>query len=107
LGGTLLGTGGAALGAAAGSALDEKAAQNLRHDQLHLYEAAALHPRLRAKTLAESAVLLGRYFGDDYLTEAFQRGYERGQAYHQNLLERFPSRKRRLKQRRQTMDRIN
>src|SRR5688572_347525 len=36
----LLGTGGAALGAAAGSALDEKAAQNLRHDQVHLYEAA-------------------------------------------------------------------
>jgi hypothetical protein len=158
----LLGTGGAALGAAAGSALDEKAAQNLRHDQLHLYEAAlrqgrsvlvalandegeaqamrevlagvgaetlkdarenwwselrsaeqaayeqegrdfaldetlyrrgfeaALHPRLRAKTLAESALLLGRYFGGDHLTEAFQRGYERGQAYHQNLLERFP-----------------
>lgn len=159
----LLGTGGAALGAAAGSALDEKAAQNLRHDQLHLYEAAlrqgrtvlvalandegearamrevladagaetledarenwwgelrsaeqsayekegrdfaldetlyrrgfeaALHPRARAKPLVESALLLGQYFGDDHLTEAFQRGYERGQAYHQNLLERFPS----------------
>jgi hypothetical protein len=158
----LLGTGGAALGAAAGSALDEKAAENLRHDQLHLYEAAlrqgrsvlvalandereaqamrevladagaetldharenwwselrsaeevaykkegrdfaldetlyrrgfeaALHPRVRSKTLAESAVLLGQYFGDDQQTEAFQRGYERGQAYHQDLLEKFP-----------------
>jgi hypothetical protein len=158
----LLGTGAAAIGAAAGSAVDEKVAQNLRHDQLHLYEAAlrqgrsvlvalandegeaqairevlkgagaetledarenwwselrsaeeaayekegrvfeldetlyrkgfeaALHPRARAKSLAESAVLLGQYFGEDHLTEAFQRGYERGQAYHQRLLERFP-----------------
>jgi hypothetical protein len=51
---------------------------------------AALHPRVRGKTLAESAVLLSQYFGDDHLTEAFQRGYERGQAYHQDLLERFP-----------------
>lgn len=158
----LLGTGGAALGAAAGSALDERAAQNLRQDQLHLYEAAlrqgrsvvialanddaeaqairevladagaetlenarenwwrelrsaeqaayekegrdfgldethyrrgfeaALHPRLRGKTLAESDVLLSTYFGTDHLTEAFRRGYERGQVYHQGLLERIP-----------------
>jgi tetrahydromethanopterin S-methyltransferase subunit G len=158
----LLGTGGAALGAAAGSALDDKVVENLRHDQLHLYEAAlrqgrsvlialpndereaqamlkvledagaetleharetwwselrsaeeaaykkdgrdfaldetlyrrgfeaALHPRLRGKTLAESAVSLDRYFSDDQHTEAFQRGYERGQAYHQHLLENFP-----------------
>jgi hypothetical protein len=159
----LLGTGGAKLGAAAGSALDDKNAQHLRHDQLHLYEAAlrqgrsvlvalaedeaeaqamrevladagaetmeearqnwwsdlrgaekaayeeegrdfafdetlyhrgfeaALHPRLRGKTLAESAVFLGRSFGNDCQTEAFQRGYERGQAYHRDLLERLPS----------------
>jgi hypothetical protein len=51
---------------------------------------AALHPSARDKTLAESAVSLGQYFGDDQKTEAFQRGYERGQAYHQNLLEKFP-----------------
>jgi tetrahydromethanopterin S-methyltransferase subunit G len=157
----LLGTGGAALGATAGSALDERAAENLRHDQLHLYEAAlrqgrsvlvalandereaqavreilaeagaetlddarenwwkdlrgaeeaaykkegrdfvldetlyrrgfeaALHPRARGKSLAESALLLGQYFGDDQQTEAFQRGYERGQVYHRTLLEKF------------------
>ncbi len=158
----LLGTGGAALGAAAGGALDERASENLRHDQLHLYEAAlrqgrsvlvalandeseaqamrevladagaetldearenwwnelrsaeeaaykkegrdfaldetlyrrgfeaALHPRLRGKTLADSAVLLVQYFGADQQTEAFQRGYKRGQAYHLDLLEKFP-----------------
>jgi len=158
----LLGTGGAALGAAAGGALDERASENLRHDQLHLYEAAlrqgrsvlvalandeseaqamrevladagaetldearenwwnelrsaeeaaykkegrdfaldetlyrrgfeaALHPRLRGKTLADSAVLLVQYFGADQHTEAFQRGYKRGQAYHLDLLEKFP-----------------
>jgi hypothetical protein len=155
----LLGTGGAAIGAAAGSSLDETAAKNLRQDELHLYEAslrqgrtvlialanderqaqaarkamardgaesldqarenwwhqlraaeeaayqregrdfaldetpyrhgfeAALHPRVRGKTHAESVVLLGQYLGDDQQTEAFQRGYERGQAYHQDLLE--------------------
>jgi len=54
---------------------------------------AALHPRVRGKTLAESIVLLGQYFGDDQQTEAFQRGYERGQAYHQDLLEKFPATK--------------
>src|SRR6266498_801974 len=160
--GTAVGSGGAALGAAAGSALDERASENLRHDQLHLYEAAlrqgrsvlvalandeseaqamrevladagaetldearenwwnelrsaeeaaykkegrdfaldetlyrrgfeaALHPRLRGKTLADSAVLLVQYFGADQQTEAFQRGYKRGQAYHLDLLEKFP-----------------
>ena len=40
LGAALLGTMGAAIGAAAGSAVDEKAAVTLRHDELHLYEAA-------------------------------------------------------------------
>lgn len=159
----LLGTGGAALGATAGSALDDRAAENLRHDQLHLYEAAlrqgrsvlvalandekeaqavseiladagaeslddarenwwselrdaeeaaykkegrdfaldetlyrrgfeaALHPRARGKTMAESAVLLDQHFGDDKQTEAFQRGYERGHGYHRRLLAKFPA----------------
>lgn len=50
---------------------------------------AALHPRARGKTLAESAVLLSQYFDDDQQTEAFQRGYERGQAHHQDLLKKF------------------
>ena len=40
LGAAVLGTMGAAIGAAAGSAVDEKAAATLRHDELHLYEAA-------------------------------------------------------------------
>lgn len=52
---------------------------------------AAQRPRLRGKSLAESAVMLAQYFGDDQQTEAFQRGYERGQAYHQDLLEKFPA----------------
>ncbi|MGH9882640.1 MAG: hypothetical protein ACRD6N_14485, partial [Pyrinomonadaceae bacterium] len=64
-------------------------------------------PRLRAKTLAESAVLLGQYFGDDHLTEAFQRGYERGQAYHQDLLEKFHPAKKTSQARGETMDRLN
>jgi tetrahydromethanopterin S-methyltransferase subunit G len=175
----LLGTGGAALGAAAGSAVDEKAAENLRSDQLHLYEAAlrqgrsvlvalandereaqamlkvledagaetledaretwwselrsaeeaaykkdgrafaldetlyrrgfeaALHPRLRGKTLAESAVSLDRYFSDDQKTEAFQRGYERGQAYYQHVLESFPPPQNASGANARTMDRLD
>ena len=175
----LLGTGGAALGAAAGSAVDEKAAENLRNDQLHLYEAAlrqgrsvlvalasdereaqamlkvledagaetledaretwwselrsaeeaaykkdgrvfaldetlyrrgfeaALHPRLRGKTLAESAVSLDRYFSDDQKTEAFQRGYERGQAYYRHLLESFPPPQNASGANARTMDRLD
>ena len=50
---------------------------------------AALHPRVRSNTLAESRVLFRQYFGDEQHTEAFQRGYERGYIYHQNLLEKF------------------
>jgi tetrahydromethanopterin S-methyltransferase subunit G len=51
---------------------------------------AALHPRVRGKTLAESVDLLGQYFGDNQQTEAFQSGYKRGQAYHQNLSGKLP-----------------
>ena len=40
LGAALLGTIGAAIGAAAGGAVDAKIAATLRHDELHLYEAA-------------------------------------------------------------------
>ena len=159
----LLGTGGAALGAAAGGVLDEAAAEHLRHDELHLYEAAlrqgrtvlivvanneeqaeavqssladdgaesldkarehwwrelraaeeesyakegrdfaldetlyrrgfeaALHPRLRGKTYLEATNFLRELYGDDQSTNAFQHGYERGQVYHQGLVEQFPS----------------
>ena len=60
---------------------------------------AALHPRLRGKRLAESVALLGRYVGDDQHTGAFQRGYERGQAYHEDLLKKFPTRQKDLSSR--------
>lgn len=159
----LLGTGGAAIGAAAGGALDHATTENLRRDNLHLYEAAlrqgrtvlvalasderqadaareiladagaesldearenwwrelraaeeeayaregrdfaldetlyrrgfeaALHPRLRDKTFAEAADFLRERYADDYMSDAFRRGYERGQAYQQDLMEKFPS----------------
>ena len=158
----LLGTGGAALGAVAGGVLDDAAAEHLRHDDLHLYEAAlrqgrsvliavandekqaeavrkvladagaeslnearehwwrelraaeeesyekegrdfaldetlyrhgfeaALHPRLRGKAYAEAANFLRERYNDDYRADAFRRGYERGQAYHQGLVEKIP-----------------
>jgi hypothetical protein len=68
---------------------------------------AAQHPRVRGQTLAESAVLLGQYFGDDQETEAFQRGYERGQAYHQELLKMFPAAAKASQAGRETKDRLN
>jgi hypothetical protein len=162
LGAALLGTMGAAIGAAAGSAVDEKAAATLRHDELHLYEAAlrqgrsvliavavdesqaqavrealreagaesleeareiwwsdlraaeeesyrteerdfaldenlyrrgfeaALHPRARGLTFVRSVPFLQEYFSEDYQTDAFGSGYERGQMYQKKLLEKFP-----------------
>ena len=158
----LLGTTGAAIGAKAGSAIDERAAASLRHDELHLYEAAlrqgrsvlivvamdqsqeravsealkqagaesldeardiwwsdlraaeeeayrtegkdfaldetlyrrgfeaALHPRARGQTFAQSRPFLREYFGEDHQTDGFRSGYERGQRYQKKLLERFP-----------------
>jgi hypothetical protein len=162
LGAALLGTMGAAVGAAAGSAVDEKLGASLRHDELHLYEAAlrqgrnvlivvatdvsqarmvrealrgagaesldearelwwsdlraaeeeayrtegkdfsfdenlyrrgfeaALHPRARGQTFVQSAPFLLEYFTEDYRTDAFQSGYQRGQKYQQKLLSKFP-----------------
>jgi hypothetical protein len=52
---------------------------------------AALHPLVRGKKFAESLLLLDQRLDDDQQKEAFQRGYERGQTYHQELLEKFPS----------------
>ena len=157
----LLGTGGAALGAVAGGVLDDAAAEHLRHDDLHLYEAAlrqgrtvlialandekqaeaargsladagaeslnkarenwwrelraaeeesyekegrdfaldetlyrrgfeaALHPRLRDQAYAKATAFLHERYGDDYGSEAFRRGYERGQAHHEGLAGKF------------------
>jgi len=51
----------------------------------------ALHPRVRGRTFAEAAVFLHGYCGDVYEAEGFRRGYERGQAYHQDLMKQFPS----------------
>jgi hypothetical protein len=158
----LFGTIGAALGATAGRQVDDDLAESLRHDELHLYEAAlrqgrsvliaaavdesqaqaareglreagaesldeareiwwrdlrsaeeeayrtegkdfafdenlyrrgfeaALHPRARGVTFVRSAPFLREYFSEDYQTDAFQSGYERGQMYQQKLLENFP-----------------
>ena len=54
---------------------------------------AALHPLVRGKKFSESVVLLDKRFDDDQHKEAFRRGYERGQAYYQDLLEKFPQHK--------------
>jgi hypothetical protein len=42
---------------------------------------AALHPRLRGSGFAEASDFLRERYGDDYESEAFRRGYERGQAH--------------------------
>lgn len=52
---------------------------------------AALHPRSRGKSYDESAETLRRRYADDYSHEAFRRGYERGQSYHQGLQEKYKS----------------
>ena len=46
---------------------------------------AALHPRSRGKGFDEAADFLRERDGDAQRGEAFRRGYERGQAYHQGL----------------------
>jgi hypothetical protein len=51
---------------------------------------AALHPRARGLTFVQSGPLLREHFNEDYQTDAFRSGYERGQLYQQKLLEKFP-----------------
>lgn len=51
---------------------------------------AALHPRARGLTFVLSAPFLREYFRQDYQTDAFRGGFERGQIYQQKLLEKFP-----------------
>jgi hypothetical protein len=52
---------------------------------------AALHPQLRGASYAESAERLRERYSDAYEHDAFRRGYERGQSYHQTLRERYNS----------------
>jgi hypothetical protein len=52
---------------------------------------AALHPQLRGASYAESAERLRDRYSDAYEHDAFRRGYERGQSYHQTLRERYNS----------------
>lgn len=52
---------------------------------------AALHPRARGKSFDESTESLPERYKDDFDNEAFRRGYERGQAYHQSLREKYQS----------------
>jgi hypothetical protein len=52
---------------------------------------AALHPRLRGASYAESAESLRERYSDAYEHEAFRRGYERGQSYQESLRERYQS----------------
>lgn len=51
---------------------------------------AALHPRVRGLTFAQSSSFLREYFGQEHQTDAFQHGYERGRSYQLKLLEKFP-----------------
>lgn len=46
---------------------------------------AALHPRSRGRGFDEAEDFLRERYGDDLRSEAFRRGYERGQAHHQRL----------------------
>ena len=52
---------------------------------------AALHPQLRGASYEESAESLRERYSDAYEHDAFRRGYERGQSYHQTLQERYRS----------------
>jgi hypothetical protein len=46
---------------------------------------AALHPRSRGRRVEEASDFLRERHGDDLRSEAFRRGYERGQAHHRSL----------------------
>jgi len=52
---------------------------------------AALHPQLRGASYEDSAERLREKYSDAYEHDAFRRGYERGQSYHQTLRERYKS----------------
>lgn len=48
---------------------------------------AALHAKLRGKAYEEAGASLSELYPDSVSDEAFRRGYERGQAYHQQFRE--------------------
>jgi hypothetical protein len=50
---------------------------------------AALHPQARGKSYEEAADNLRQRYSDAYEHAAFRHGYERGQAYHQGLREKY------------------
>jgi hypothetical protein len=50
---------------------------------------AAQHPTWRGKSSAEVSSELRVRYGDDHQQDAFQRGYERGLAYHQRVMEKY------------------
>ena len=50
---------------------------------------AALHPQSRGKSYEEASTRLSERYPDAYGQDAFRRGYERGQAYHQGLKEKY------------------
>lgn len=50
---------------------------------------AALHPQTRGKSYDEASESLRERYADAYGQDAFRRGYERGQAYHQGLKEKY------------------
>lgn len=50
---------------------------------------AALHPQSRGKSYDEASDALSQRYSDAYSHAAFRRGYERGQAYHQTLREKY------------------
>jgi hypothetical protein len=47
---------------------------------------AALHPAMRGKAYTDVPDILRAHYGEDSRREAFRRGYERGQAYHEGLV---------------------
>lgn len=53
---------------------------------------AAQHPGWRGKSFAEAADKLRESYAEDYQQDAFRRGYERGLAHHQRVMEKYQSR---------------
>jgi hypothetical protein len=50
---------------------------------------AAQHPSLRGHSFDEARERLRERYSDDYQTESFRHGYERGQNYHRGLREKY------------------
>lgn len=50
---------------------------------------AAQHPQVRGKSYTDAAETLRARYADDYTSDVFRRGYERGLAYQQSLREKY------------------